>query len=100
MIDGNGNVIASLPLTGIAGTDIPFELTIRCRSGYELSATSPSAGVVTWAKANPGDAFQNIQTTPIDLTPYADTDRTFYFETRIDEDEPAGIMILQIRNRI
>lgn len=71
-------------LSGSAGDTIAFTLEIECSSGYEISADSDNADIRIWGKANPGDAFQNLHTTPIDLTPYAGDVRTFYFELRID----------------
>lgn len=97
MILYNGDEINAVSMAAAAGENKAFELEgVECRDGYVLAARSPDAGVVIWAKANPGDAFQNIQTTPIDLTPYAGNVRTFYFECRVDAGEPAESLIYEI----
>lgn len=96
ILDGNGNEISSIALAAAPGNDKPFQLPIECLDGYSLWATSPDAGVVIWAKDSPGGTFQNIQTTPIDLSPFANTIRMFYFECRIDSGEPAEQLIPEI----
>lgn len=96
ILDDDDNELSSLSMSGRAGDNVAFTLRVECLSGYELSATSPDAGVVIWGKANPGDSFQNLQTTPIDLTAYANTIRTFYFECRINALEPVETIIYQI----
>lgn len=83
ILDDNGNRLTTASLTIPPNTNKAFTLQIECFDGFSLFATSPDADVVTWAKANPGDSFQNIQSSPIDLTPFAGTTRTFYFETRV-----------------
>lgn len=85
-----------LTLTATAGDDKAFQLDIECKAGYLLSAISPDAGVEIWGKAETGDLFQNLATDPIDLTPYANTVKTFYFEARIDAGEPAETLIFQL----
>jgi hypothetical protein len=97
ILDDEGNRINSLSMAAEPGDAVAFELRhIECFTGYQLSAASPDAGVVIWGKANPGDSFQNLQTTPIDLTPYAGTTRGFYFECRVNAMEPAETIIYQI----
>lgn len=96
IIDADGNEITSLSMSGPAGSNITFSLLIDCQADYSLSAVSPDAGIVIWGKAEPGDAFQNLQTTPIVLTPYFPGRKTFYFECRIDAGEPNETLIYQI----
>jgi hypothetical protein len=71
-----------------------FSLEIECRDGYELSAFCSNADVRIWGKAEPGDAFQNLHTTPIDLSPYDATVKTFYFELRIDAGADPGTDVI------
>lgn len=84
-------------MTGPAGSNIAFQLRIDCFADYTLYAESPDAGIVIWAKAEVADAFQNIITTPIDLTPFAPSRKIFYFECRIDSGEPVESLIYQIK---
>jgi hypothetical protein len=94
--DADGNELTSLSLTGTPGSDNPFSLPIECRAGYKLTAVGVVAGVTIRGKANPGDAFQNLETTPIDLNPYAGTTRTFYFDAVIDSGAAIGSDLTQI----
>jgi hypothetical protein len=97
--NGPGLTIGTAAAGGIllnAGGTAAFTLSINCESGYELAADSDNADVRVWAKANAGDAFQNIHSSPIDLTPYAGTARTFYFELRIDAGADDGNEIVAI----
>ncbi len=79
-----------------AGGTSAFTLSIECQAGYELTAEADDANVRFWAKANAGDAFQNIHSSPIDLTPYAGSARTFYFELRINGAAADGNEIVKI----
>lgn len=96
IVDSDGNELTALSMTAPAGSDVAFTLLIDCRTGYSLSAVSPDAGVEIWGKAEPGDAFQNLATDPIDLSPYFPAIKTFYFECRIDAGEPVETLIYQI----
>jgi hypothetical protein len=86
IIDENGNRITSFPMTDAPGVNEPFHFFVNCQDGFELSAAfddgfdDPNTRI--WAKAAPGDAFQNLHTTPLDLSPYAGTVRTIYCECR------------------
>lgn len=96
IVDSDGNEMSSLSIAGPAASNVAFILRIDCLAGYYLSASSPDPGVVIWGKAAPGDAFQNIQTTPIDLTPFFPAIKTFYFECRIAAGEPAELLAARI----
>ena len=89
IVNANGDVIPSLSMAAPPDTETAFTLRVQCRENYELTADSSDADVTIWAKANPGDAFQNIATTPIDLTPFFPATRIFYFECRIASGQPA-----------
>lgn len=85
IVDANGNRITTLPLTDFPGVNKPFQLDVECFDGFQLTAsfdTTDDPNVRFWAKASPGDPFQNIHTTPLDLSPYDGTTRTIYFECR------------------
>lgn len=79
-----------------AGGTKAFTLSIECRSGYSLTAEADDANVRFWAKATVGGSFQNIHSSPIDLTPFAGTAHTFYFELRIDGAATDGDEIVSI----
>lgn len=96
ILDAEGNELTSLSMAAAPGDNKAFTLRIECLSGYSLRAVSPDAGVVIWAKDLPGGTFQNIQTTPFDLTPFANTIHVFYFECRVAGGEPAETLIYQI----
>lgn len=79
-----------------AGGTSAFTLVIACQADYQLTAESDNADVRFWAKASAGGSFQNIHSTPIDLTPYAGTNRTFYFELRVGIGAADGSEIVAI----
>jgi hypothetical protein len=79
-----------------AGGTQAFTLSIACQSGYSLTAESDDANVRFWAKSSAGGSFQNIHTTPIDVTPFAGTNHTFYFELRIGVGAADGSEIVSI----
>lgn len=81
----NRNRITTLPLTDFPGVNKPFTLAVECFDGFQLSAafiTTDDPAVRFWAKASPGDSFQNLHTTPLDLSPFDGQNRTIYFECR------------------
>lgn len=82
-----------------AGGTLAFTLSIACESGYSLTAESEDANVRFWAKATAGGSFQNIHSSPIDLTPFAGTAHTFYFELRIDGAAADGTQFVSIEVR-
>jgi hypothetical protein len=82
------------------GGSTAYEQQIECRSGYVLTATSPDPDVTIWAKADAGDAFQNIESNPIALAAYAPGSRTFYFEIRAAADAAREIIIPSVWVRL
>jgi hypothetical protein len=95
ILDADGNRISSLALAAAPGSDNAFTLRIQCRAGYFLSAVNDDDVTIT-GKANPGDAFQNLQSSPIDLIPYDGTVRVFYFNAAIDSGATAETVVPQI----
>lgn len=79
-----------------AGGTAAFTLPINCADGYELAAEADDPEIRFWAKATAGGSFQNLHTSPIDLTPFAGTTHTFYFELRIDGSAVDGNSIVKI----
>lgn len=96
IVNEHGDAIPSLSMSIEPDAEKPFSLRIECRDGYELTAISPDADVTIWAKAEVGDAFQDIGTTPIDLEPFAPATKVIYFECRCAAGQPAGALIYQI----
>lgn len=92
IVDGKDRELTKLSLTALPATNVPFSQRIQCRDGYKLKAVSADGGVVIWAKAAPGDSFQNIQSSPIDLTPFIGTTHTFFLECRVAAGSPRTVI--------
>jgi hypothetical protein len=82
--DNNTDLVTSTPAIRIApGGFKEFHYPIQCKTGYEIAAV-PDDDVSIFAKANPGDAYQNISISPLDLGSYAPNVQTIYFKIAID----------------
>lgn len=99
ILDTDENPITSTALTVAPGGNRTFSLLIDCRDGYELGAAAVNPDVTVSGKAEPGDAFSNLETSPIDLTGYAPARKTFYFkiEAAALADPAAEIITINVR---
>jgi hypothetical protein len=73
--DTDGNRILSTALDVRSGEDEIITLKIDCLTGWQLSGEAV-ADVAVEAR-HQGDAYVNIETTPISLTPWNGTLQTF-----------------------
>ncbi len=72
----DGDPVSALHFEPYGNTNFTIVLTIRCRAGYELTSTAVT-NVAVEGRVTGGGGFTNLETTPIDLTPYDGTDQDF-----------------------
>lgn len=77
------------------GSAIVVEREIRCFNGYELSCEVVGDMVVE-AKHDLEGSYTNIETTPIDLSPFAGADETF--QLRFTPGAVLGVRAFKFRN--
>ncbi len=78
------------------GGDAFFSLKFAAVAGFFISARNVPDGLTIFAKAAPGDAFQNIAAVPLDTTPDAPGLTTYYFKIAADADAPESDQTAQI----
>ncbi|MBX3266431.1 MAG: hypothetical protein KF831_06960 [Acidobacteria bacterium] len=74
--DLDGNLLENGYLSLVSEEQKTLSLRIQCRSGYGLRASVP-AGLTVEAKKPADVSWANIGTSPIDLTPDANTVQTY-----------------------
>lgn len=77
------------------GSAIVVEREIRCFDGYELSCEVVGDMIVE-AKHDLEGSYTNIETTPIDLSPFAGADETF--QLRFTPGAVNGVRAFKFRN--
>lgn len=77
------------------GSAIVKEIEVRCYDGYELSS-EVIGDLAVEAKHDLEVSYTNIETTPIDLSPFAGADETFQF--RFTPGAVKGPKAFKIRN--
>lgn len=94
--DTNNNPITSASMTIARPGVKAFQLNLECRAGYRLTAATPDPEIEIRAKGAPGDSFTDIVAGDIDLTPFAPTIRTFFFEIEAGAGTEVGTQLAQI----
>lgn len=89
--DLDGNSLNSGNLSIPSGGNAVLQIGIDCLTGYEFAAEAVSLLVIE-ARALGDSSWTSIETTPIDLSPYAGTRKTF--EVRLTAD---AVIALQSR---
>lgn len=78
-----------------SGAAIVKEVEIRCFDGYELSC-EVVGNLTVEAKHDLDVSYTNIETTPIDLSPFAGSDETF--QLRFTPGAVNGVYAFRFRN--
>ena len=66
-----------------------FQKLITCKVGFKIKSDVDSDVQILVRKAGTADAFVDVAVTPIDLTPYANTDVLFDIKAHVDADAVA-----------
>lgn len=82
--DPDGNPLPSQSFSVYSEQTITFDVLIECRAGYELSGEAVGNVAVT-GRADGIGGWTNLETSVIDLTPYAGTDHQFFIQVIAEE---------------
>jgi hypothetical protein len=72
--DTNGTPLSSLPLTLVELTDsAPVVIRVPCAAGLFLASPGHESAQVLARRSGTSDAYADLSTDPLDLSPYAGT---------------------------
>ena len=100
--DTDDNVTESTAMSANPGDEKEFQQKIDCVDGLFLSGSlsNPDVGdpleATLYAKAEIGDGWTNILTTPIDLSSFEPQRKLFYFKLAIDVGAPDAVGLVNI----
>jgi hypothetical protein len=82
--DHDDRPLLSTTLSIASEEDLQFKIYIDCRAGFSLRATTVADITVLARPQGVSGAFTNIETTPLDLTPYAGTKKEISIKIEAD----------------
>lgn len=91
--DSDGIVITSTAFAIESGDDFEFVATIDCFNNFQIKGYSPDPEIDIFGKVDAGDSYQNISTSPIDVTAYAGEARPFYFRVIVGDVDQGTIAV-------